>query len=397
MNMKEDKMKVLVLGGCGIQGRTVLVDLAADPDIGEIICADIRFDELEKIKSFADMGKITTETVDARQKEELIRLYGKVDIVIDLLPKSFKAAVYEAALEAKVDIVNTNYAHDTRKMDSRAKEAGIAIMPECGLDPGIDLVIYGDAARRFDTLTVINSYCGGFPEKKACTNPLKYKLSWIWRGVLSSIMRDGRIIKNGEIIDIPGMNQHDEAFVHSVEFPGLGTLEVIPNGDAVAFTDFLGVTETIVETGRYSLRWPGWSNFWRPLKELGFLSETPVKDLAGNPSPMDFLDKFLGPKLTYQDNEKDLVAMLNVFEGIKEGKKTRLTSTMLIERDLETGIMAMSKGVGYTAAIVARMIAKGEIKEKGVLSPIYHIPATALMDQLKNRGIQINEETTVLE
>lgn len=397
MTMKDEKLKVLVLGGCGIQGRTVLYDLAADPDIDEIICADLRFDQLEKIRPFADMDKIITQAVDARQKDQLIELYAKVDIVIDLLPKDFKEAVYEAALEAKVDIVNTNYAHDTRELDQRAKQAGIAIMPECGLDPGIDLVIYGDASRRFDQLNLINSYCGGFPEKKACTNPLNYKVSWIWRGVLSSIMREGRIIKNSEVIDIPGMNQHDEAFVHPVDFPGLGCLEAIPNGDAVAFTDLLEVTSTITETGRYSLRWPGWSDFWRPLKELGFLSDAPVEGLAGTPSPMDFLDKFLGPKLGYRDNEKDLVAMLNVFEGIKEGKKTRMTSTMLIERDLDTGIMGMSKGVGYTAAIVARMIAKGEIREKGVLSPLHHIPVAPFMGRLKDRGIQINEEITVLE
>jgi saccharopine dehydrogenase-like NADP-dependent oxidoreductase len=70
---------------------------------------------------------------------------------------------------------------------------------------------------------------------------------------------------------------------------------------------------------------------------------------------------------------------------------------MLIERDLDTGILAMSKGVGYTAAIVAGMIARGDIKEKGVLSPIKHIPVQKFMDSLKKRGIKIKEEITVLE
>jgi saccharopine dehydrogenase-like NADP-dependent oxidoreductase len=67
-----------------------------------------------------------------------------------------------------------------------------------------------------------------------------------------------------------------EPFVHEIEFPNLGSLEAIPNGDAVFFTDRMGLTETIVNTGRYSLRWPGWSAFWRPLKKLGFLSQDPV-------------------------------------------------------------------------------------------------------------------------
>ena len=385
-------MKILVLGGCGVQGRTALYDLASDPDISEIICADIQFDELSKIEDFTDMGKITTAKIDAQNKSDLLDLYRKVDLVIDLLPKEFKSHVNEMALEAKVHVVNTNYMYKTKDMDKKAKQAGIAIMPECGLDPGIDLVIYADAKSRFDSLSVINSYCGGFPEKKACTNPLNYKLSWIWRGVLNSTSRDGRIIKDRQIIEIPFAQQHDKSFVHEIEFPNLGTLEAIPNGDAVFFTDRMGLTKKIVNTGRYSLRWPGWSAFWRPLKELDFLSEDPVKGIDGKLSPMDFMEKHLGPKLVYQDDEKDLVAMINIFEGKKDNKKMRFTSSMLIERDLETGIMAMSKGVAYTACIVAKMIVKGEIKEKGVLSPINHIPVAPFMERLKKRGIVISEK-----
>ncbi|MBT7052188.1 MAG: saccharopine dehydrogenase [Desulfobacula sp.] len=385
-------MKILVLGGCGVQGRTALYDLASDPDISEIICADIQFDELSKIEDFTDMGKITTAKIDAQNKSDLLGLYRKVDLVIDLLPKEFKSHVNEMALEAKIHVVNTNYMYKTKDMDKKAKQAGIAIMPECGLDPGIDLVIYADAKSRFESLSVINSYCGGFPEKKACTNPLNYKLSWIWRGVLNSTSRDGRIIKGGQIIEIPFTRQHDKSFVHEIEFPNLGTLEAIPNGDAVFFTDRMGLTKKIVNTGRYSLRWPGWSAFWRPLKELDFLSKDPVKGIDGKMSPMDFMEKHLGPKLVYQDDEKDLVAMINIFEGKKDNKKMRFTSSMLIERDLETGIMAMSKGVAYTACIVAKMIVKGEIKEKGVLSPINHIPVAPFMERLKKRGIVISEK-----
>jgi len=390
-------MKFLVLGGCGIQGRTVLYDLASDNEVTEIICADIRFDDLSKIKKFTDMSKIRTVTVDAQDKNALTDLFKKVDVVIDLLPKDYKQYVNQAALETKVSIVNTNYYYDGGELDEQAKKAGITIMPECGLDPGIDLVLYGRAKSKFDELHVINSYCGGFPEKSACTNPLNYKLSWIWRGVLSSIIRESRIIKDKKIIDIPAMNQHDEAFVHSIDFPGLGVLEAIPNGDSVYFTDVMGLSDTIVETGRYSLRWPGWSAFWRPMKQLGFLNDQPVEGFDCKITPFDFLDKFLGPQLEYQPDEKDLTAMINVFEGLKDQKKIRYTSVMLIERDLDTGIMAMSKGVGYTAAIVARMIAKGTIQEKGLLSPLKDVPAEEFMSELKARGIQIIEETTVLK
>ena len=385
-------MKVLVLGGCGIQGRTALYDLASDQTVSHIICADLQFDELSKIEAFTNMEKITTARIDAEDKSALLNLYEKVDVVIDLLPKEFKTHVNETALEAKVNVVNTSYMYHPEALDKKAKEAGITIMPECGLDPGIDLVIYGDARTRFDSLSVINSYCGGFPEIKACTNPMNYKLSWIWRGVLNATMRDGRIIKDRQIIEIPSAKQHDESFVHEIEFPNLGSLEAIPNGDAIFFSDRMGLTETIVNTGRYSLRWPGWSAFWRPLKKLGFLSEDPVEGLEGTVSPMDFMEKHLGPQLAYRDDEKDLIAMINIFEGLQGNKKMRLTSHMLIERDLDTGILAMSKGVAYTACIVAKMIANGEIKEKGVLSPMTHVTVAPFMEHLKKRGLVITEK-----
>ncbi len=390
-------MRILVLGGCGLQGRTAVYDLASDPEVERVICGDMDFSGLSKIAPFTDMAKLETAEMDARNKDALVKLYRKADVVVDLLPLDFKPVVNLAALEAGVPIVDTNYAKEPRELDRAAREAGIAIMPECGLDPGIDLVVYGDAKTRFDELHVVNSYCGGLPEPKACTNPLNYKLSWIWNGVLKSTMRKGRMIRDGKTMEIPAMNQHDEKLVHNVDFPGLGELEAIPNGDAVFFTDLMGVTDTIVETGRYSLRWPGWSAFWRPLKELGFLSETPVEGLSGSVTPLEFMDKHLGPKLLYGEDEKDLAAMINVFEGIKDKQKIRFTSTMLIERDLDTGLMAMSKGVGYTAAIVARMIARGDIREKGLLSPTRHIPVEKFMAALKERGIRITEETTVLE
>ena len=389
-------MKILVLGGCGIQGRTVLHDLAADDAVDKIICADLTFDDLSKIEKFTDMSKIEKVAINVQDREGLVSLCRKADVVIDLLPVDFKTRVYRAAIEAGVSVVNTNYDYNPEAVDADAKRAGIAIMPECGLDPGIDLIIYSLAREKFDELQVVRSYCGGMPEKKACTNPLNYKLSWIWKTVLSSTMRQSRIIRDKAVIEIPAMNQHEEAFVHTIDFPGLGELEAIPNGDAVYFTDKMGVTDTILQTGRYALRWPGWSAFWRPLKQFGFLSDDPVDGLACDVSPMEFLDKFLGPQLVYKDDEKDLVAMFNIFEGIKDNQKTRFTSSLLMERDLETGIMAMSKGVGYTAAIVARMIAGGEIEETGMLSPLKHIPAEAFLLQLKERGIQMNEEMTVL-
>lgn len=385
-------MKILVLGGCGIQGRTAVFDLAGSKAVEAVICADVNPEGIKEISGFVDMSKVRTESLDAGDSENLDRLFRQADVVIDLLPRQFLETVCQAAIRAGVSVVNSNYAYPIAHLHEKARAAGVAIMPECGLDPGIDLVLYGEAWRRFDELNVINSYCGGFPERAACDNPLNYKVSWVFEGVLASTKKDGRIIREGAVVDIPGDRQHDPEYIREVDFPGLGMLEAIPNGNAVFFTDALGITETIRETGRYSLRWPGWSAFWRPLKQLGFLSEDPVAGLPCPVSPYQMMDKLVGPQIQYHRNEKDLVAMLNVFEGKKGGRQVRLVSRLLIERDLKTGLMAMAQGVGCPASIAAQMIAKGEITGKGVLSPMKHIPYPAFIDALRTRGIIVEEE-----
>jgi len=384
-------MNVLVLGGCGIQGKGALYDLSHNPSIDRIICADLDPEHIYSV-NYIQHDRVIPAHLNAQDKPAMVSLMKQdVDVVIDLLPSHFVRTVAEAAIEAGVSVINTNYGYDILDMHEAARLRGIAIMPECGLDPGIDLVIYGYGMSQFDELHTLNSYCGGIPEKKACTNPLNYKISWNWDMVLKTQKRSASLIKNHRQIDIPAEDQHDNPFIHEIEFPGLGRLEAFPNGDAARFSDLLGVRHTIRETGRYTLRWPGWCDFWKPLKKLGFLSDDPVPGLAGDITPHQFLTRMLEPKLQYQDDEKDLAIMQNIFTGIKNGKKKTIIFNVLIERDLNTGLMGMALGVSYPACIVAEMIATGVIPEKGVLSPIHHIPSGPFLSQLQNRGIVIEE------
>jgi saccharopine dehydrogenase-like NADP-dependent oxidoreductase len=389
-------MRVLVLGGCGIQGRAAVYDLAKSPAVSEVLCADARPVEMLLFKNDPPANKVRFEALDASDETQLAGLMGRADAAIDLLPRQFMPVVCQAAIAAGVSVVNTNYAYDIAHLDAAARQAGIAIAPECGLDPGIDLVLCAEMARRFDRLEVMNAYCGGIPEPAACDNPLNYKISWNWEGVLASTMRPARQIQAGHVIEITAADQHARRHIHTVEFPGLGTLEAIPNGDALFFARQMGVDETIRQAGRYSLRWPGWSAFWHPLKMLGFLDQSPISDLPGKVSGYDVMHRLLAPQLHYRDDEKDLVVMLNVFEGQQAQRTIRVTTTLRIERDLDSGLLAMSQAVGFTASIVAQMIATKQIDATGVLSPTRDIPYQAFVDALDQRGIRIDHTEQVL-
>lgn len=385
-------MKILVLG-CGIQGKAILYDLSKSKEVKEVICADSNPENLGTFREFLDMKKIKVVKVDASDESALTYLMRQaVDVVIEVLPPQFMKKVFEAAIEAGVHVVNTMYGYGVRHLHEAAIQKGISMMPECGLDPGIDLVIYSHGVKEFDEIHVLNSYCGGLPEKSACDNPLNYKISWNWHAVLLSQKREAVFLKDGKKVIVPPAQQHDNEMIHEIDYPGLGKLEAFPNGNAVFFTDLLGITKTMKETGRYSLRWPGWCDFWRPLVKLNFLSDDPLPGLPCEISPHQWMVKLMEPQLQYKPNEKDLAVMRNVFAGVKDGKKKRMICDVLIERDLKTGLFAMSLGVGYAASIAAQMIGKGEIQKRGILSPVTDIPYDAFMMGLMNRGIKIEEK-----
>ena len=152
-----------------------------------------------------------------------------------------------------------------------------------------------------------------------------------------------------------------------------------------------GATDGLQRTGRYALRWPGWSAFWAPLKQLGFLSEDPVPGLEPRVSHRELLGRLLGPQLQYGADEKDLCVMRNVFRGIEGGRRKTVTSDLVIERDLKSGLFDMSLGVGYPASIVAQMLARREIVRPGLLNPLAHVPDGRFLDELARRGIPVTE------
>jgi len=389
-------MQVLVLGGCGGQGRAALYDLSRNEKIARLTCADLR-PELLGSFDFVSKNDIQAVQLDATDSNALAAIMDdEFDVVLDFLPPQCVRPVAEAAIQRGVSLVNTNYPYDILDLDQAAKDKSVTILPECGLDPGIDLVLYKYSLEYFDEVHKLNSYCGGIPEKAACDNPLNYKISWNIEAVLNSQIRDATVMAASEVSFIPAEAQHDNAFIHQIEFPGLGALEAIPNGNAIHYAELLGITDALKETGRYTLRWPGWCDFWRPLKELGFLSHVPIKGIPYDMSPFEIVATILAPQLQYKDEEKDLAVMVNVIEGLKNGDRQRMTCSLVIERDLSTGLMAMNMGVAYPACIIAEMIVNGEITQKGVLSPAVDIPCQRFLERLKTKGIVVRERIDAL-
>ncbi|AZO67130.1 MULTISPECIES: saccharopine dehydrogenase family protein [unclassified Mesorhizobium] len=382
-------MKIAVLGGLGLQGRAAIADLVASAGVEEVVCIDTAPDGAARLGGLTNLDRVRFVVPEGAIGPVLAEVLVGVEAAIDLLPQPLMREAVQAAIATRTPLVTTNYGKTIADLAPPAQKAGVSIMTECGLDPGIDLVLYARAAKQFDAITAIDSYCGGIPEPKAMAKPLCYKVSWNFDMVLMSQNRDSVVVEDGQRVEVPAGRQHDNPFIHQIEVEGLGSLEAFPNGDAPYYAGMLAAAKGLQRSGRYSLRWPGWSAFWAPLKELGFLSEDKVPGVGA--SPREFLGRLLGPQLQYGADEKDLCVMRNVFTGSEGGRRKTVTSDLIIERDLASGLFGMSLGVGYPASIVAQMLARGEITEPGLLNPLLHVPDGRFLDELARRGIRVSE------
>jgi len=397
-------MKVMVLG-MGLQGKAVIHDLESSALIKEVFAADLFPTE----KSFAGaeayikkMEYLKTKPVklDVSQAKDLPTAFSKrgVDVVICMLPIELALTAARAALDAGIPFVSSNYTYDLIELDAPAREKKGIILPEMGLDPGIDLILGRLAADQLDTVHGINSYGGGVPAPEAADDsPIRYKISWIFDRVLDVYVREARQIKNGRLLIVPGHEIFKKENVHEITFPGIGTLEAYPNGDSERYVDIFGLGDELEDMGRFALRWTGHSQFWRTMVALGLLDDTPIEINQTYISPRAFLSKCLSPKLQFKEDERDIALLRVEAWGVKAGKKVRITYDMIDYRDLDTGLFAMNRTVGFTAAIGALMILKGSITQTGVLSPVRHVPPQAFIEEVKARGIKIHHKIEELQ
>ncbi len=255
-------MRVLLLG-VGMQGKAALHDLMESREVTEVIAADLNLDLLKSSiadRNYQNTTKLKCEYFNANNPESIENLFvHKPDIIIDLLPVKLHDIVTTIAIDKSVHLVNASYVTPgIKKISHKAIEKGITILPEFGMDPGIDLVLLGKAVQDFDTVEEVISYGAGFPEFDAADNPLKYKVTWNLEGVLKSYFRPASIIKNRKIITIKENELFNIENTHKIDISGLGTFEAFPNGNIREIVDKLNMrTSQFKKLGRYVLRWPG--------------------------------------------------------------------------------------------------------------------------------------------
>lgn len=372
-----------------------------------------------------DRKLATPISLDVLNDDALDAEVAKHDLVISLIPYIYHVNVIKSAIRKKKNVVTTSYVSPAMmELDQQCKDAGITVMNEIGLDPGIDHLY---AVKTIDEvhsaggkILTFHSFCGGLCSPECSDNPLGYKLSWSGRGVLLALRNAAKIVQDGQIVDIASKDLMGTAKPYFI-MPGYAFV-AYPNRDSTPYAERYNIPEakTII---RGTLRYQGFPQFIKVLVQIGFLEETPIKALESPISwreaedqdrilsglrwfgifsdekitprgtPLDILCAVMEQKMQFEEGERDMVMLQHKF-GIehKDGSKETRTST-LVEYGNEK-YSAMAKLVGIPCAVAVQQVLNGTLSEKGVLAPMNAKINNPLMKELKEKyGIEMKEKT----
>ena len=235
---------------------------------------------------WAEMAQKAIE-FDVNSSELLDSLVKDHDLVVSLLPYTYHVKVARCAIKYKKNMLTASYVSPEMKLlDEEAKNAGIIILNELGLDPGIDhmsaMKIIDYVHGKGGKVNEFYSYCGALSAPEFSDNPLKYKFTWSPRGVILAGKNNARYRQDGEIINVPTIDLFKD--IRYIDFPGIGQMEVYPNRDSLPYLEIYGIQEASTVL-RGTIRYEGWCRIMDSMKKLDLLSldeiETNGKTIAG--------------------------------------------------------------------------------------------------------------------
>jgi len=324
-------------------------------------------------------------TIDTADYQSLLGKIRGHDLTLGALPGDYGYAALKASVEAGVDMLDVSFSpEDPSQLDGAARERGVTVVPDCGVAPGLSNILVGYGASRLDEVEKAHVMVGGIPEEPV--PPLGYTVTWSAEGLIDEYVRDVRIVEGGEVVEVPALSGVEE-----IEFPGVGTLEAFyTDGLRTLAKSLPGVEEMWEKT----LRYPGHVEKVRLLRDLGFFSDDPVT-VKGKPVSPRLATARLLERSLWMPEVGDLLAMQITVKGKAAGEERGYVFRVLDRYDHEGKVSAMARTTGYTAAIVAGMLAEGKIGEKGVIPPerlgMDQGFTEALLSELKKRDIVIEE------
>ena len=402
-----------------------------------------------KIKNHPRGVGFKFDAFNESQREKEIQ---NADIVISMLPARHHYVVAETCLRNNTHMVTASYVSDAIKgMDKEARQRGVLMLNEIGVDPGIDhmsaMKVIDEIKEMGGKLTIFESNTGGLVAPEYDNNPWNYKFTWNPRNVVVAGQAGAMFRDRGQTKYIPYHQLFKRTEIISVL--DYGEFEVIPNRDSLQYIDVYNLAN-IRTMFRGTMRRPGFACGWHALVQLGATDDTYIVDNSENitnkafinsflpyghdrtveekicdylgfgigsdtmqklkwlgvfsetkmglknATPAQILQKILEEKWQLDPEDKDMIVMQHQFVYELDGKKKKITSSM-IAKGVDQVHTAMSITVGMPLAIATKLILTDQIKEVGVHVPITKEFYAPVLRELEQYGIKFIDETEDLD
>ena len=440
-------MKNILVIGAGRSAVTLikyLLDNSSDNN-WQVTVADFSVELAEEaVGNHKDGKAIFFNVTDEKQRESEIK---NADIVISMLPASLHITVAKDCVRLSKNLVTASYvSKEIAALDEKAKAAGVLLLNEIGLDPGIDhmsaMQVIDDIKESGGELTSFKSFCGGLVHPDYDNNPWNYKFTWNPRNVVLAGQGTAQYIEKGAYKYIPYTKLFERT--ENMEVLDAGVFEGYANRDSLSYRKSYGL-DNIPTLFRGTLRRKGYSEAWNIFVQLGMTDDSyklensealtnreyinmflPFdnaltveeklckqfnltidsiiykkidwlgvfsEDKVGmkNASPAQILQAICEQKWTLGAGDKDMIVMQHQFEYVQDGTQKKLNSSLLVFGD-DPRYTSMAKTVGLPVAIATKLILSGAIKSIGVKIPTTSDIYVPVLKELEENGINFVEE-----
>lgn len=381
--------------GAGRQGTAAAYDMVVHGGAASVVLADydasVARKAAERINRLTGRDVATGVRLDVRDFDALVELLEPVDVYLCAVPFRFIPGCTQAAIHARTSMVDLGGHTDTvlrqLDLDDEVKAAGIRVVPDCGMGPGLNntmglytveqLEARGAAARE------VRIWDGGLPINPP--EPWGYQASFHINGLTNEYAGQAVFLRDSKITLVDTFTE-----LEILEFDGLGKLEafVASGGTSTVPYNYEGKLQVYENK---ICRYPGHFAQFKAFKDLGLFEEEPVEIVPGRAriSPREFYHALLGPQIEVEQ-VKDICVMRAQGDGEQDGRKLSLVVDLVDGYDEATGFNGMERLTGWHAAIMCEFIARGEVAP-GAWPMEKAVTSTRFMEKIRERGFKVTE------
>lgn len=379
--------KTYAILGAGMQGTCAAYDLARFAEPKSIVMGDSSLAQAQasaaRVNKLVGRDICKVEQVDALDAFSLARFLEPADMLLSCVPYWMHPRVAAVAIGAKTHMVDmggdTNVTWETLKLDDEAKGAGVSIVPDTGLAPGLvnNLACY--FMETLDETESVKMFCGGLPQNPK--PPFNYKLVFNVEGLVTEYMHEADIIRGGKLAQVDTL-----AELEPLHLDELGDMEAFTTSGGASTAPY--TFEGKLDSYEYkTIRYPGHCERMRIFKDFGFWSHDPIKTRAGDATPVEVFYSIMSEALK-DPSDHDLIAVRGIGIGKKDGRRTKLQIDILDKQDSATGFSAMERMTGFSTAIYAHHVAEGGT-QPGCTRYELAMSGKKFMEELQKRGIKV--------